>query len=344
MKKTVALLLTLLLLFSLTVTVFADNTIYTEGTLHYIVNNESITIVDCFGKDAEVHVPAMIAGIPVNTIASGAFANNSNIQTLYLPDTISKVEYGAIGDWIRVIYNANTDHPQETPTDLILGNMDPVTTPEPTPTPGGSTGSGTDDIIDDDPQTTPVPTATPVPTPVPTPEQPGGNGEDAEDPAVLPDSDVPSGDGQPDVPAVSTEPTPGTATTQQPSTPTPAPSAQPVGQQTQNPGGNDAPETPGIAISEGEVDELDPEETGPSTSPAANDTEDNGQDTDSPVTDITIPDGGSDTPLTADKIPETVTDTETHTALPTWFWIVIGCVVVAAVVLIAVFAGRKKQK
>ena len=98
---------------------------YTEGTLYYTVQGDSATITGCFGHDAEVHVPAIIAGTPVNTIAAGAFTENEYVRTLYLPDTITKVERGAIGDWIKVIYNANTDHPQETPTELILRNRDP---------------------------------------------------------------------------------------------------------------------------------------------------------------------------------------------------------------------------
>ena len=111
----------------------ADGTVYTEGTLYYTIANESITIVGCFGRDAEIRVPAMIAGIPVNTIASGAFANNAYVKTVYLPDTISKVESGAFASGIRVVYNANTDHPQDTPTDLILGLLTPATD-EPAPT------------------------------------------------------------------------------------------------------------------------------------------------------------------------------------------------------------------
>ena len=112
----------------------ADDTVYTEGTLYYTIANGSITITGCFGRDAEVDVPAMIAGIPVNTIASGAFANNEYVKTVYLPDTISKVGPGAFGEGVRVIYNANTDHPQDTPTDLILGLLTPAATDDPNAT------------------------------------------------------------------------------------------------------------------------------------------------------------------------------------------------------------------
>ena len=157
MKKLLAVMLAVFLLAALAPAAYADDTIYTEGTLYYTVNNESVTIVGCFGKDAEVTVPAMIAGYPVNTIASGAFAENEYVQTLYLPDTISTVEPGAIGDWIYVIYNANTDHPQDTPTDLILGLLEPVppmdddvetTVPEVVAQDGtdAQTGSGADDV------------------------------------------------------------------------------------------------------------------------------------------------------------------------------------------------------
>ena len=127
MRKLIALLLYLLLAV-LPVSALADEIVYTEGTLYYVVRDDSITITGCFGRDAEVTVPSMIAGTPVNTVARGAFTENSYVKTLKLPDTISKIERGAIADGIRVIYNANTDHPQDTPTELILSNMDPEPT------------------------------------------------------------------------------------------------------------------------------------------------------------------------------------------------------------------------
>ena len=161
MKKIFATLAALILALTFSVAAFADDTVYTEGTLYYTVANDSITITGCFGKDAEVTVPAMIAGTPVNTIGSGAFTSNEYVRTLYLPDTISKIENGAIADGISVIYNANTDHPQTTPTDLILGRLDPVPavpgdnpvvvpTEEPAVTP--PVGSGTEE------DNTPAPT------------------------------------------------------------------------------------------------------------------------------------------------------------------------------------------
>ena len=170
--------------------------VYSEGPLYYTVGNESVTIVGCFGKHEEIEVPAMIAGYPVNTIASGAFTGNEYLKILKLPDTISRIEAGAIDPGIYVIYNANTDHPQDTPTDLILGLLDPVPSeteepapaenppeepPEETPEPV-SQGSGEGDLDEeesgtpiteregelDGPEETPEPTAAPEESPAPT--------------------------------------------------------------------------------------------------------------------------------------------------------------------------------
>lgn len=138
--------------------VFAeDDVVYTEGTLYYTVSNESITITGCFGKDAEVTVPAIIAGIPVNTVASGAFTGNKRIQKLNLPDTITVIQDGAIDPAIKVIYNANTEHPQDTPTDIILAHMTSALTDETTAdaaaeTPADTSGRNPAETTDPAPQ------------------------------------------------------------------------------------------------------------------------------------------------------------------------------------------------
>ena len=88
-RKLMLILLATVMALALAIPAIADSTIYTEGTLHYKVGDGTITIVGCFGKNEKVTVPAMIAGIPVNTIASGAFAENTYVKIVYLPDTIS---------------------------------------------------------------------------------------------------------------------------------------------------------------------------------------------------------------------------------------------------------------
>ena len=106
MKKLIPALLALLMALAVVVPAFAD-TVYTEGALNYTIADESITITDYFGKDAEVTVPASIAGTPVNTIAAGAFAHNDSVKKVNLPDTITTVEEGAFAAGITVNYQSN---------------------------------------------------------------------------------------------------------------------------------------------------------------------------------------------------------------------------------------------
>ena len=108
MKKLIPVLLSLLMALAMTATALAT-TVYTEGALHYTIADESITITGYFGKDAAVTVPASIAGIPVNTIAKGAFTDNANVKTVDLPDTITAVEEGAFASGITVNYNSNVN-------------------------------------------------------------------------------------------------------------------------------------------------------------------------------------------------------------------------------------------
>ncbi len=108
MKKLIPVLLSLLMALAMTATALAA-TVYTEGALHYTIADESITITGYFGKDAAVTVPASIAGIPVNTIAKGAFTGNDNVKTVDLPDTLTAVEEGAFASGITVNYNSNVN-------------------------------------------------------------------------------------------------------------------------------------------------------------------------------------------------------------------------------------------
>lgn len=108
MKKLIPVLLSLLIALAMTATALAA-TVYTEGALHYTIADESITITGYFGKDAAVTVPASIAGIPVNSIAKGAFTDNANVKTVDLPDTITAVEEGAFASGITVNYNSNVN-------------------------------------------------------------------------------------------------------------------------------------------------------------------------------------------------------------------------------------------
>lgn len=141
MKKLIPVLLSLLMALAMTATALAA-TVYTEGALHYTIADESITITGYFGKDAAVTVPASIAGIPVNTIAKGAFTGNDNVKTVDLPDTITAVEEGAFASGITVNYNSNVNG-GNTPDDSKPDDNKPA---DNKPNNGGSgttTGAGT---------------------------------------------------------------------------------------------------------------------------------------------------------------------------------------------------------
>ncbi len=104
MKKLTAILSALMLILAITPAAFA--TVYSEGYFKYTIADESITITEYFGSEETVTVPAMIAGIPVNAIASGAFSG-SGIRELNLPDTITNIESGAIDAGVVINYNSN---------------------------------------------------------------------------------------------------------------------------------------------------------------------------------------------------------------------------------------------
>lgn len=127
MKKLIPLLLALVMALSLTA-VASASTVYTEGALYYTIADESITITGYFGRDEVVTVPASIAGIPVNTIAKGAFTGSSAVRVVDLPDTITTVEEGAFASGITVNYNSNIVQPDD-PTPPDDGKQDDPTKP-----------------------------------------------------------------------------------------------------------------------------------------------------------------------------------------------------------------------
>ena len=141
MKKLIPLLLALVMALSLTA-VASASTVYTEGALYYTIADESITITGYFGRDEVVTVPASIAGIPVNTIAKGAFTGSSAARVVDLPDTITTVEEGAFAAGITVNYNSNIVQPDE-PTQPDDGKKDDTTKPGNS---GGTTDTGSVDV------------------------------------------------------------------------------------------------------------------------------------------------------------------------------------------------------
>ncbi len=194
MKKLTAILLAFMLILSVTPTALAA--VYTEGYLHYTVSDESITVTGYFGDAQTVTIPAMIAGIPVKTIASGAFTG-SGIKVLNLPDTITGIEGGAIDPGVVINYNSTLPsggQEQPDPTQSDPTQPDP-TQPDPT---------RPDPTQPDSPQPDPSQPDPPQPDPTqPDPTRPASAQPDPTRPApTQPDDRKP----QPEQPTASTEP------------------------------------------------------------------------------------------------------------------------------------------
>ncbi len=92
--KRLALVAALLLVVCLvSVSVFAADE-YSEGYFKYLIEDESITITSYFGSESEVVIPDHIASLLVTRIRGSAFARNSSIAVLTVPDTVTEVGDG----------------------------------------------------------------------------------------------------------------------------------------------------------------------------------------------------------------------------------------------------------
>ena len=111
MKRTIQVLVLVLLAAMVFPATVSAADVYTEGYFKYRVEKDSVTICDYFGKESEVTVPARIVGNPVSKIAKGAFDDNSKVKKVNLPDTIMSIEEGAFAAGIRIVYDSNTKNP-----------------------------------------------------------------------------------------------------------------------------------------------------------------------------------------------------------------------------------------
>ena len=94
--KTVS-IITILITLLLNINVFADEKIYTEGALNYVIRDNKVTIIDYFGDDKIVKVPMNMGEYYVTEIAAGTF-KDSSVEEVQLPDTIEKVDSEAFNN------------------------------------------------------------------------------------------------------------------------------------------------------------------------------------------------------------------------------------------------------
>jgi len=201
MKRLLAPLAALVLALALSAGALAAE-VYIHGYFIYTVEDQSVTVTAYTGKEAEVTVPAMIGGSPVNTIAAGAFADNDYVKTVHLPDTVTTVEEGAFGPGQTVIFfwmEEAEPSPGETPepsSEVSSESLaEPAQEPSPEPTPESEAGSSEDSGVED------VEIGIPygsigssvggsTPAPAAPPANPAAPSEDTADPAKGPEVQV----------------------------------------------------------------------------------------------------------------------------------------------------------
>lgn len=82
--------------------IYAEKTVYSDGPLLYIIeDNGDITIIEYFGDESSVVVPMAIGEHFVTQIADKAFTG-SEVKSVQLPDTITKIGSKAFDDISKV--------------------------------------------------------------------------------------------------------------------------------------------------------------------------------------------------------------------------------------------------
>ncbi len=64
----------------------------TEGDFSYTVANGQATITKYTGTDVDVTIPSSIGGYPVTTLAKNLFMDNTVVERVYIPETVSHME------------------------------------------------------------------------------------------------------------------------------------------------------------------------------------------------------------------------------------------------------------
>ena len=68
---------------------------YRRGAYRYTVENGEATITEYVGTDANVTIPDTIGGKPVVAIGTDAFADQLTLKSVTLPDSVTRIEFGA---------------------------------------------------------------------------------------------------------------------------------------------------------------------------------------------------------------------------------------------------------
>ena len=114
MKKIIRIIIIAILATTFSInTVFADDTVYTDGDFNYVLNDDgSIKIINYFGDDKEAEIPRAIGVYKVGdqyvpryvTIIAATTFESIQPENLIIPDTVVYIEQGAISENIDVQY------------------------------------------------------------------------------------------------------------------------------------------------------------------------------------------------------------------------------------------------
>lgn len=85
------LVICLLFLSGTQIMAYAAGDHYTEGYFEYSMTSDSITIESYFGSESEVVIPDHIAALPVTKIVDAAFAENTTVTKVTIPDTVTAI-------------------------------------------------------------------------------------------------------------------------------------------------------------------------------------------------------------------------------------------------------------
>lgn len=85
------LVICLLFLLGTQITAYAAGDHYTEGYFEYSMTSDSITIESYFGSESEVVIPDHIAALPVTKIVDAAFAENTTVTKVTIPETVTAI-------------------------------------------------------------------------------------------------------------------------------------------------------------------------------------------------------------------------------------------------------------
>src|SRR6185295_14891090 len=71
-----------------------------QAQFTYTANGGSVTITGYTGPGGNVTIPGTITGMPVTMIADGAFQNQTNINSITIPNSVTTIGIGAFSNCV----------------------------------------------------------------------------------------------------------------------------------------------------------------------------------------------------------------------------------------------------